>query len=69
MRIEYAGSVHDEEEIEAVVSVLRGGPSALPVEASVPSFRCGDKRVTRILTARRQQRFWSRQHGCADAII
>jgi len=30
-RIEYAGSVHDEEEIEAVVSVLRGGPSALRI--------------------------------------
>ncbi len=28
-RIEYAGSVHDEEEIEAVVSVLRGGATAL----------------------------------------
>ncbi len=31
MRIEYAGSVHDEEEIEAVVSVLRGGPTALRI--------------------------------------
>lgn len=31
MRIEYAGSVHDEEEIAAVVSVLRGGPSALRI--------------------------------------
>jgi CDP-4-dehydro-6-deoxyglucose reductase, E1 len=30
-RIEYAGSVHDEEEIEAVVSVLRGGPTALRI--------------------------------------
>jgi len=28
-RIDYAGSVHDEEEIEAVVSVLRGGATAL----------------------------------------
>ncbi|MFK7897396.1 MAG: DegT/DnrJ/EryC1/StrS family aminotransferase [Myxococcota bacterium] len=28
-RIEYAGSVHDEEEIEAVTSVLRGGATAL----------------------------------------
>ncbi|MCR9093827.1 MAG: aminotransferase class I/II-fold pyridoxal phosphate-dependent enzyme [bacterium] len=28
-RIDYAGSVHDEEEIEAVVSVLRGGARAL----------------------------------------
>jgi len=31
MRIEYAGSVHDEEEIAAVVSVLRGGPAALRI--------------------------------------
>jgi CDP-4-dehydro-6-deoxyglucose reductase, E1 len=30
-RIEYAGSVHDEREIEAVVSVLRGGPTALRI--------------------------------------
>ncbi|HEX5065108.1 MAG TPA: DegT/DnrJ/EryC1/StrS family aminotransferase [Myxococcota bacterium] len=29
MRIEYAGSVHDEQEIEAVVAVLRGGATAL----------------------------------------
>jgi len=28
-RIDYAGSVHDEQEIEAVVSVLRGGATAL----------------------------------------
>ena len=31
MRIEYAGSVHDEEEIQAVVDVLRGGASALRI--------------------------------------
>jgi len=30
-RIEYAGSVHDEEEIAAVVSVLQGGPTALRI--------------------------------------
>ncbi len=30
-RIEYAGSVHDEAEIEAVVSVLRGGATALRI--------------------------------------
>jgi len=29
VRIEYAGSVHDEQEIEAVVAVLRGGATAL----------------------------------------
>lgn len=31
MRIEYAGSVHDEEEVAAVVSVLRGGARALRI--------------------------------------
>ena len=30
-RIEYAGSVHDDEEIAAVVSVLQGGPTALRI--------------------------------------
>ena len=30
-RIDYAGSVHDEAEIEAVVAVLRGGPTALRI--------------------------------------
>ena len=35
MRIEYAGSVHDEEEIEAVVSVLRGGATALRIGKNV----------------------------------
>jgi CDP-6-deoxy-D-xylo-4-hexulose-3-dehydrase len=34
-RIEYAGSVHDEEEIEAVVSVLRGGATALRIGKNV----------------------------------
>jgi CDP-4-dehydro-6-deoxyglucose reductase, E1 len=34
-RVEYAGSVHDEEEIEAVVAVLRGGPSALRIGRNV----------------------------------
>jgi CDP-4-dehydro-6-deoxyglucose reductase, E1 len=34
-RIEYAGSVHDEEEIEAVVGVLRGGASALRIGRNV----------------------------------
>ena len=38
MRIEYAGSVHDEEEIEAVVSVLRGGPAALRIGKHVREF-------------------------------
>jgi CDP-6-deoxy-D-xylo-4-hexulose-3-dehydrase len=35
MRIEYAGSVHDEEEIQAVVDVLRGGPAALRIGKQV----------------------------------
>ncbi|MFM8302864.1 MAG: DegT/DnrJ/EryC1/StrS family aminotransferase, partial [Actinomycetota bacterium] len=34
-RVEYAGSVHDEEEIDAVLSVLRGGPTALRIGKNV----------------------------------
>ena len=34
-RVEYAGSVHDDEEIDAVVAVLRGGPSALRIGRNV----------------------------------
>ncbi len=34
-RIDYAGSVHDEAEIEAVVSVLRGGSTALRIGKNV----------------------------------
>ena len=34
-RVEYAGSVHDEAEIEAIVSVLRGGQTALRVGRKV----------------------------------
>ena len=37
-RIDYAGSVHDEREIEAVVAVLRGGPQALRIGKSVREF-------------------------------
>ena len=37
-RIEYAGSVHDEEEIEAVLGVLRGGPTALRIGRHVRAF-------------------------------
>ena len=40
-RIEYAGSVHDEEEIEAVVDVLRGGPTALRIGKHVRGFEQG----------------------------
>jgi CDP-6-deoxy-D-xylo-4-hexulose-3-dehydrase len=34
-RIEYAGSVHDEAEIEAVLAILRGGPTALRIGKQV----------------------------------
>jgi CDP-4-dehydro-6-deoxyglucose reductase, E1 len=34
-RIQYAGSVHDEEEIAAVVEVLRGGARALRIGRNV----------------------------------
>ncbi|HEU5302729.1 MAG TPA: aminotransferase class I/II-fold pyridoxal phosphate-dependent enzyme [Acidimicrobiia bacterium] len=37
-RIEYAGSVHDEEEIDAVVEVLRGGATALRIGRNVRAF-------------------------------
>ena len=33
--VDYAGSVHDEREIEAVVEVLRGGPQALRIGKNV----------------------------------
>jgi CDP-6-deoxy-D-xylo-4-hexulose-3-dehydrase len=37
-RIDYAGSVHDEREIEAVIQVLRGGPQALRIGKRVREF-------------------------------
>ena len=37
-RIAYAGSVHDEEEVAAVVEVLRGGPTALRIGRNVRAF-------------------------------
>src|SRR4051794_29449641 len=37
-RIDYAGSVHDDREIAAVVAVLRGGPQALRIGRSVRAF-------------------------------
>ena len=40
-RIDYAGSVHDEREIEAVVGVLRGGPQALRIGKHVRAFEEG----------------------------
>src|SRR5450432_628160 len=40
-RIDYAGSVHDDREIEAVVAVLRGGPQALRIGKNVKAFEQG----------------------------
>src|SRR5690242_12692661 len=40
-RIDYAGSVHDEREIEAVSGVLRGGPQALRIGKHVREFERG----------------------------
>ncbi|MCU1397544.1 MAG: NDP-hexose dehydratase, partial [Acidimicrobiales bacterium] len=37
-RIDYAGSVHDDAEIEAVVAVLRGGAQALRIGKNVRRF-------------------------------
>ena len=41
-RIDYAGSVHDEREIAAVVEVLRGGPTALRIGRNVRAMEAGD---------------------------
>lgn len=40
-RIDYAGSVHDEREISAVVDVLEGGPQALRIGKRVRAFEAG----------------------------
>ncbi len=40
-RIPYAGSVHDEREIAAVLDVLRGGPQALRIGKNVRAFEQG----------------------------
>ena len=40
-RIPYAGSVHDEREIAAVLDVLRGGPKALRIGKNVRVFEQG----------------------------
>jgi CDP-6-deoxy-D-xylo-4-hexulose-3-dehydrase len=37
-RIDYAGSVHDEREIDAVVAVLRGGPTAMRIGRNVKAM-------------------------------
>jgi CDP-6-deoxy-D-xylo-4-hexulose-3-dehydrase len=49
-RIEYAGSVHDEREIEAVVEVLRGGPTALRIGKNV---RRMEQRVAELFAKRK----------------
>lgn len=49
-RIEYAGSVHDEREIEAVVEVLRSGPSALRIGRNVRAF---EQRIAELLGKQR----------------
>src|SRR5262245_44697085 len=49
-RVEYAGSVHDEEEIEAVVAGLRGGPTALRIGRNVKEM---ERRVAESFGKRR----------------
>jgi len=49
-RIDYAGSVHDEREIDAVVQVLRGGPTALRIGRNV---RAMEERVAALFGKRR----------------
>lgn len=49
-RIEYAGSVHDEREIAAVVEVLRGGPTALRIGRNVKAM---EQRVAALFGKRR----------------
>ena len=48
-RIEYAGSVHDEREVEAVLEVLRGGPTALRIGKNV---RRMEQRVAELFAKR-----------------
>jgi len=49
-RIEYAGSVHDQREIDAVVEVLQGGPTALRIGKNV---RAMERRVAELFDKRR----------------
>ena len=49
-RIEYAGSVHDQREIDAVVEVLQGGPTALRIGRNV---RAMEQRVAELFGKRR----------------
>jgi CDP-6-deoxy-D-xylo-4-hexulose-3-dehydrase len=49
-RIEYAGSVHDQREIAAVVDVLEGGPTALRIGKRTREF---EKRVSALMGKKR----------------
>jgi CDP-4-dehydro-6-deoxyglucose reductase, E1 len=49
-RIEYAGSVHDQREIDAVVEVLNGGPTALRIGKNVKAM---EQRVADLFGKRR----------------
>jgi CDP-4-dehydro-6-deoxyglucose reductase, E1 len=49
-RIEYAGSVHDQREIDAVVEVLEGGPTALRIGKRTREF---EKRVSALMGKKR----------------
>ena len=49
-RIEYAGSVHDQREIDAVVEVLEGGPTALRIGKNVRQM---EQRVAALFDKRR----------------
>jgi CDP-6-deoxy-D-xylo-4-hexulose-3-dehydrase len=49
-RIEYAGSVHDEREVDAVVGVLRGGATALRIGRNVRAF---EARIAELFGKRR----------------
>jgi CDP-6-deoxy-D-xylo-4-hexulose-3-dehydrase len=49
-RIEYAGSVHDQREIDAVLSVLQGGPTALRIGKHVREM---ERRVAELYGMRR----------------
>src|SRR5205807_2983834 len=49
-RIAYAGSVHDQQEIDAVVAVLRGGPQALRIGRHVADL---ERQVAELFGKRR----------------
>jgi dTDP-4-amino-4,6-dideoxygalactose transaminase len=49
-RIDYAGSVHDEREVAAVVQVLQGGPTALRIGRNVQAM---ESRVAELMGKRR----------------